>query len=495
MIYKEHLIKHREILKFFDEINKFEELLESTKIISQKKSILITMKKTLKTMLLNIGSDENTITKYIYEIMNEENNNKNEILLGKGYKTIINEENYNDLIKYQWYSRESKHTIYVTGIANGLKTSMHRHLMNHPKNETIDHINNNALDNRKENLRICSIKQNSLNLNRKSLAQYSGVRLKSRWGNIYYDSIINVNNKPIHLGTFINVVDAAKAFDMASLFYHKEFASTNFEYENREYLIKTLTEEDVFKYAYTIKKYKIKDIKIIQNEAKEKRDLLFEKIKPLLSKHTNRDIINILSISESILIKILREHKNEVNPLKRSQVYKEKQKQLWEEQNSELKSFIEKNINTMTYIKIAELYNVSLNKISNIVKKYEIKRDHKFDHKLRADSIMIYNQKVEKEKQEMFEKLLKVKTRKELMTITNKEIMKILGCCYDTASYILTKNGINRAKMGNVQQWEKKDINNIKNLLKKGKTQKQIAEIYNVSSTRISTVLRKYGEK
>ena len=39
---------------------------------------------------------------------------------------------------------------------------------------------------------------------------------------------ISANGKQINIGTFINEIDAAKAYDVYALQLHKEFANTNF---------------------------------------------------------------------------------------------------------------------------------------------------------------------------------------------------------------------------------------------------------------------------
>lgn len=63
----------------------------------------------------------------------------------------VDNEDYQRLNAYKWH--------YVCGYAytngTGKRISMHRMIMNPSKDEIVDHINHDELDNRKENLRIC----------------------------------------------------------------------------------------------------------------------------------------------------------------------------------------------------------------------------------------------------------------------------------------------------------------------------------------------------
>ena len=98
-----------------------------------------------------------------------------------------------------------------------------------PKEMFIDHINRNPLDNRKENLRIVTPKQNNMNRSKNSGihgSKYRGVcfsKKSKKWrmrlhdqGNRLCDALFNTE------------IEAAQAFDIAVLYFHKEFANTNF---------------------------------------------------------------------------------------------------------------------------------------------------------------------------------------------------------------------------------------------------------------------------
>tara|TARA_R100000541_G_scaffold51134_1_gene58478 strand:+ start:535 stop:1041 length:507 start_codon:yes stop_codon:yes gene_type:complete len=80
------------------------------------------------------------------------------------------------------------------------------------KNNYIDHINNNSLDNRIENLRILTAQENQFNTNAKGY--YWCKRDK------YWISSIMVNRKKINLGSFKEEEDARNAYLEAKSLYH-----------------------------------------------------------------------------------------------------------------------------------------------------------------------------------------------------------------------------------------------------------------------------------
>jgi hypothetical protein len=88
-----------------------------------------------------------------------------------------------------------------------------------PKGKQIDHINNNRLDNRIDNLQLFTPTQNC----RKTLPYKKNSSLppgvKKRNENKFYSSI-RVNNKDIHLGYFNNPHDAYQAYLQAKIKYH-----------------------------------------------------------------------------------------------------------------------------------------------------------------------------------------------------------------------------------------------------------------------------------
>jgi hypothetical protein len=91
----------------------------------------------------------------------------------------------------------------------------------------VDHINHNLLDNRKENLRICTGAENTRNMQRlkRNTSGYKGVswdKNRKKW-----TAYIHKNNKQIYLGRYQTKEQAAEIYNEAAIKYHGEFACLN----------------------------------------------------------------------------------------------------------------------------------------------------------------------------------------------------------------------------------------------------------------------------
>lgn len=89
----------------------------------------------------------------------------NIIITSNGHKILVDEEDYDELNKYEWIaiqkSRRGKY--YASRRSTRVSSSgreyrydlmMHRYIMDAPKYIHVHHINNDGLDNRKENLKL-----------------------------------------------------------------------------------------------------------------------------------------------------------------------------------------------------------------------------------------------------------------------------------------------------------------------------------------------------
>jgi hypothetical protein len=103
---------------------------------------------------------------------------------------------------------------------------MHREILAARPGQLVDHKNSDSLDNRKENLRLCSPLENMWH-KRKHGKRFplKGITAK-RFEK--YRSRIRVNGKNIELGSFATIEEAASAYDRAAINYFGEFAELNF---------------------------------------------------------------------------------------------------------------------------------------------------------------------------------------------------------------------------------------------------------------------------
>jgi hypothetical protein len=154
------------------------------------------------------------------------------IYLGEGEWTIVEPGDYYWLNKYNWCLLDKGQQKYARRIlydpkAGITSVSMHREIMKPPKYKLIDHRNGNGLDNRRDNLRPATRSENMYN-RRKTKSKTT-----SSFIGIYFDgkkwrASIKYSGKKLCLGSYINEIDAAKAYDAAARKHHREFARLNF---------------------------------------------------------------------------------------------------------------------------------------------------------------------------------------------------------------------------------------------------------------------------
>ena len=104
---------------------------------------------------------------------------------------IISKDDIDKVLQYSWSVAKRHHGLYAccNGKINFPKQRLlHRYLMDCPNGKCVDHINRNTLDNRKENLRICSYTENNQNMS----------RMKSKL-NIRHIHLCDRKNKKYHL--------------------------------------------------------------------------------------------------------------------------------------------------------------------------------------------------------------------------------------------------------------------------------------------------------
>lgn len=143
----------------------------------------------------------------------------------------IDDEDYDKLSSYRWYFNTRRYPItdiWQKDKQKNKRVLLHRMVLGVTDSKIfVDHINHDVLDARKENLRVCSHKENNRNCvgqkSRKGL--YKGV-YETKYNS--WVAIIIVDSKSICIGTYYNQKDAALAYDKAAREHFKDFACLNF---------------------------------------------------------------------------------------------------------------------------------------------------------------------------------------------------------------------------------------------------------------------------
>lgn len=141
-----------------------------------------------------------------------------------GTYAVISPEDHEIVNAFRWYGQSAG---YATSGRTGNEPSilMHRLILDAPHEFDVDHINGIPLDNRRENLRLCTPQENLRNQSpRGGSSQFKGVRMKRG----VWRAAITVDRQEIYLGTFHCETTAARAYDAAARERFGEFARLNF---------------------------------------------------------------------------------------------------------------------------------------------------------------------------------------------------------------------------------------------------------------------------
>ena len=159
--------------------------------------------------------------------MKYEGVNKLIIKTKSGHEILVDDEDWEKVRGYGWNISQNYRCKYAQAYVHGKgNVLMHRIIMENPDLH-VDHIDGNGLNNQKDNLRLCTRKQNSAN-SRKiegTSSKYKGVswfKHLSKW-----ESYIWTGEKRASLGYFNVETEAAIAYNKAALELHGEFARLN----------------------------------------------------------------------------------------------------------------------------------------------------------------------------------------------------------------------------------------------------------------------------
>lgn len=157
------------------------------------------------------------------------------VMLTRKLFALIDSADAPAVSKYVWHARGTADAPYAATRLPGVEKMalMHRLLLDAPDCMSVDHVNGCTLDNRRSNLRLCSVSENRANAPKPAARRgrvaastpYKGVYLNQS-GNPYAQ--IRHQGKHHYLGVFRSLEEAARAYDTAAKQFFGPFAFLNF---------------------------------------------------------------------------------------------------------------------------------------------------------------------------------------------------------------------------------------------------------------------------
>lgn len=156
-----------------------------------------------------------------------------QIPLTQNLFTIVDDCDYLVLSKYTWHTMKNPKHIYAgrkTPMVRGKRKIiyMHRQILCLREGDStkVDHRDGNGLNNRRHNLRCCTHGENMQNRKTQThSSKYKGVSWNKK--NRRWVSGIKFERESIHLGSYTNEKEAAKAYDKKAIELFGSFANTN----------------------------------------------------------------------------------------------------------------------------------------------------------------------------------------------------------------------------------------------------------------------------
>lgn len=162
------------------------------------------------------------------------------------YVALVDDEDYEELNKFRWSVSKWGDVFYairrsLSESGGPSTTQMHVQIMGC---KNIDHVDGDGLNDQRYNMRKCTKQQNNMNMrsNKNTSSIYKGVswgKRDKRW-----TAQITINKKCIHIGSFKDEIEAAKAYDKKAVELFGEFARPNFT------VLLPITELNIFKPSF-----------------------------------------------------------------------------------------------------------------------------------------------------------------------------------------------------------------------------------------------------
>lgn len=154
------------------------------------------------------------------------------ISLTRGMVTMVDDDDYDFLIRWKWHSLKGRNTFYAArgyynrDIKNMSKIFMHNVLLPKKDGLLVDHKDMDGLNNQKSNLRYATKGENMRNIRHRGKSKYRGVT-EMKVGLKRWMAQITIDKKKINIGYFYSETEAAIAYNEYLIKTNDKFSIIN----------------------------------------------------------------------------------------------------------------------------------------------------------------------------------------------------------------------------------------------------------------------------
>ena len=150
------------------------------------------------------------------------------IRLTQGKYAIIDEEDFDRVVRYKWFARNSCGYWYAARNATPdcAERFLHRFVLNAPPGTLVDHVNGDGLDCRRANIRLATKRDNQRNSKKRRDGRASGFKGVRQHKLGYWMARIKVDGKEYAIYCR-SEIEAAAAYNALAVQFFGEFARLN----------------------------------------------------------------------------------------------------------------------------------------------------------------------------------------------------------------------------------------------------------------------------
>ena len=283
---KELNVEHHNVQRMIRRYNNVDELKEEARAFAKTRKYL-KLGKPKRNSLSHIQKDGDLIG--VMSITNS---------AGSSYDVFYNLEDEELIKKHSWYIPPScKHKYPRTNI-NKKVCMLHRVLMGFPENKVVDHIDENPLNNLRENLRICTHSENQRNRGtpKSNSTGYIGISyINGRTCLSHYQASVTISGATHYIGSYYTALLAAVAYDDYIKKIKDEYSTLNFPKGlSREQKIQL--EKDEKKFLEISQQRKEKSLKERKQNNLKKDHELFKKMENVILEENPRSVKHMCDI-------------------------------------------------------------------------------------------------------------------------------------------------------------------------------------------------------